>query len=91
MSYSFTVKAQTRKAAVKLVEEELANVVRAQPVHENDVDAAQQTVVTLLDIVEDPEEGKVLRVQVTGSLSSNEDGTFTSSNLSVSVQTVAAE
>ncbi len=90
MSYSFTVKASTRKEAKDLVGEKLAEVVKGQQVHENDVHAAQDAVGALLDVVNEPEEDYVLRVSVNGSLNWREEGQFIGANLNVTVQTVLA-
>ena len=91
MSYSFTVKSPNRKQAKNDVSAELQKVVVAQPVHENDINVAEDAAGALLDVVEEPSDGNVLQVSVSGSLSWSADDVFTGANLNISVATVKAE
>lgn len=95
MSYSIVAIAASKVAVLAIVGEKLSAVVEQQPVHAKDIDAAKQAAEAFVSFVEEPGEGKQLRVIVSGYLSwqyispDNEPANFTGANVNVSVQTEA--
>lgn len=53
MSYSFSVRAADKESAKKAVADQLAEVVRQQPVHARDVELAQSNVDRAVDTLKD--------------------------------------
>ncbi len=92
MSYSFAVRAATKDEAVKKVEEQLAQVVTSQPVHEADRQAAQDAANAFIGQLSEPTEGNEIAVYVSGSLGWQGDmaeKNFTSANVSVNASVLA--
>lgn len=86
MSYSISATAATKDEVGKKVEEQLAQVVTSQPVHEFDRQTAQDAAEAVIEHLVAPGEGQEVTVYVSGSLGWNGDpaaNSFTSANLSV--------
>jgi hypothetical protein len=85
MSYSFTVKTDSKEDAIKKVAEEFDNVVAGQPTHAADREAAVNAAKALVGVILDPKEGEEVHVHVNGSLSWHHDATdrFTAASVSV--------
>lgn len=87
MSYSFSITAGSKDEAGKKVEEQLAQVVASQPIHEADRQAAQDTAEGMINCLADPGDGKEISVYVSGSLGWSgvypDSHAVTSSNVSV--------
>lgn len=86
MSYSFSVTAATKDEAGKKVEEQLAQVVAGQPVHDFDRQTAQDAAEAIIEHLASPGEGQEVCVYVSGSLGWNSEpaaNNFTSANVSV--------
>ncbi len=88
MSYSFSIKADSKDEAAKLVEAELAKVVEQQPVHAADYQAAQEVAEGFIAILADPGESEQISVSVYGSLSWRTEGVLTGANVNVSASIV---
>lgn len=88
MSYSFSTTAATKDEAGKKVEEQLAQVVQSQPVHEADRQAAQDAAEGMINCLAEPGEGQEIIVYVSGSLgwSGSYPDSYTLTNSNVSVQ-----
>lgn len=89
MSYSFSIKAKTKSELIKAAEAELVKVVREQPIHERDVPVAVKALKDVIDLVDEPVEGKALSVNISGSLYSI-DGSPKGATLSIHVNPVQA-
>lgn len=88
MSYSFTVKADTKDEAGVKVEAEFGKVVASQPIHDRDRQAAQDAAETFIDILKEPSENECVQVHVSGVLSWADVNTFTGANVNVSASIV---
>jgi hypothetical protein len=84
MSYSFSIKADTKDDAGVKVEAELGKVVANQPSHAADRQAAQDAAEAFIDVVRDPAEGECIGVTMSGSLSWQADNVFTGASVNVS-------
>lgn len=73
MSYSFSVKAETKEAAIAAVADELDKVVSSQPVHEADRAQALAAADAFIALIRDDDTQDIL-VNVNGSVWSVEDG-----------------
>jgi hypothetical protein len=83
MSYSFTIKADTKDEAGVKVEAKLGEVVNAQPAHEADRQAAQNAAEAFIEVLREPNADECVNVSVSGSLSWSEEKVFTGANVSV--------
>lgn len=68
MSFSFSVKAAKKAELIDAVDEQLRNVVAAQPVHAKDQDALAAMVAQYVALADEPAEGAQLNVNVAGSI-----------------------
>lgn len=96
MSYSFTVKADTKQAAKDAVAEAFDKVVANQPIHARDKDAALANASAVIDLLTDPApEGSAINVSCNGYVSwrevLREDGSnpLTTASISASASYVA--
>lgn len=91
MSYSFRKFAPNRQELMDKVNQELNNVVMAQPVHARDCAQAAAAAEAFLAIVPDPAEGQVFCIDMHGSVSykydseKNEIGETAGASVGVSV------
>lgn len=85
MSYSFRITASSKDEAGVMVEAELGNVVNAQPSHAADRQAAQDAAEAFIDVLREPGEGECVGVSMSGSLSWQTEGVFTSASVNVNV------
>jgi len=69
MSYSFSVRAASKAAAVEKVAEELAKVVQSQPVHAADRQQAEAAAGSMLAVFPEPTDEQDITVSVSGWLS----------------------
>lgn len=85
MSFWFQVKGKTKSAALAEVEVKMAEVVKNQPVHSRDSAQVLEVSKLYLGLIDDPEEGEEVTMNVSGSLGwrGNEEK-FTSANVGVS-------
>lgn len=87
MSYSFTVRAVTRKSAKGQVALALEKVVQQQPVHAVDFAHAQAVASTFIDLLPEVADKQELVVVVSGSVSwsgAEQSPTLSSANVGVS-------
>ena len=91
MSYSFSVRADSKSDASAKVGAYLARVVEGQPSHAADINAAQNVADSLLAVLVDPAEGEEVYVSMSGSLSWREEGQFCGANVSVSTSVAKKE
>lgn len=68
MSYSFSVKGRDKLKVKRQIADEFENVVKGQPTHNADRDAAVACAQSFVDLLVDPEDGKHIHVSVNGSL-----------------------
>lgn len=90
MSYSFGVKAASKAEALAKAEEEFKNVVRGQPVHAHDEDAARKAREQACELVPEAPEGQDFAISCSGSISWR--GTYPNSHqvVGVSINVYAA-
>jgi hypothetical protein len=87
MSYSFTVKADTKAEAKEKIAKEFDNVVSQQPIHAADQSAAVAAGAAFVDVLPDPSDVQQINVHVYGSVGwhdAAEAKNITSANVSVS-------
>lgn len=90
MSYSFTVKAETKADAKAEVERQFDLVVAGQPIHKADREAVLAAIAGFVDIIGEPNLADEISIGVSGSLSwngpmENEDYTGTSVHISARI------
>jgi hypothetical protein len=93
MSYSFSVRAATKAEALIKIENELGNVVTAQPIHAADREQAYAAAEAFLEIVPD-DDSKDFQVSVHGSVGWTGEGdaqVITAAGVGVSVHLVPKE
>lgn len=83
MSYSFSFSAGTKGTACVKVADELAAVVKGQPSHEADREAAQNTAEAFIGVLREPGDDERINVSMSGSLSWSEPNVFSGANISV--------
>lgn len=84
MSYSFSVRAATRDAAIAEVASALAKVVEDQPIHEADRPHAFLAATNQISLLDAPATGQEISVSVSGSVCKWKEGAgFT--NVSISI------
>lgn len=88
MSYSFSVTADTKEDATRLIREKFDEVVVTQPTHAADKEAAVVAAQTLVRLLADPHEGDEIVVSMNGYLSwkSEVPDEFLQASLTVSTQ-----
>jgi hypothetical protein len=69
MSYSFSVTAANKAEAKQKIADSFDNVVKSQPSHAADRDAAVSAGSAIVDILRDPADGQEIHVSMYGSLS----------------------
>lgn len=69
MSYSFSVRATSKTAALALAVEKFKGVIASQPVHELDESAAQKAREEACTLLSEPTEGNDFYISCSGSLS----------------------
>jgi hypothetical protein len=84
MSYSFVIKADTKREAADKVYSELGQVVVGQSAHSADKKAAHDAAEAFIGVLRDPKEGEYVGVSVSGSLSWQEADVFTGASVNVS-------
>ena len=84
MSYSLSIKADSKDEAGVKVEAELAKVVANHPSHAADRQAAQDAAEAFIDVLRDPTEGEQIGVSMSGSLSWQTENAFTGASVNVS-------
>lgn len=84
MSYSFSIKADTKGGADAKVGIELEKIVAAQPAHIADRQAAADAARAFIDVLKDPGEDECVQVCMSGSLSWQDEGTFKGASVNVS-------
>jgi nickel-dependent lactate racemase len=89
MSYSFRTRGTNKADAIQKVKEELAAVVKAQPIHSYDEQLARAAARSFIDSLV-VETGQDIEVRLAGSISRNEAGTQQAS-LNLTVANVARE
>lgn len=89
MSYSFSVRADSKAEACSKIEAELANIVNAQPSHVADKQAAQDAAAAFVAVLRDPAEGEQISVTMYGSLSWRQTDAYEDASISVSASVVA--
>jgi hypothetical protein len=87
MSYSFTVAADTKDEAIRRIREKFDAIVKAQPSHASDREAAVVAAQTLVRLLAEPAEDDEVYVIMNGSLSWNADAPneFLNAGLGVNV------
>lgn len=73
MSFGFKVRATTKERAKALVADELASVVKAQPIHAADAPHAQAAADAFIDVLRDDADREI-EVQVSGSVWGDDTG-----------------
>lgn len=84
MSYSFTVTASTKTEAQEKLAAEFAGVVKNQPDHAADHDAALAVAATFVNILYEPTKDQYIAVSVHGSLLWHETTKFSGVQIGVS-------
>lgn len=87
MSYSFSVTAATKAAAIAAANAKLAEVVQRQPIHAHDMGNVAKIVDIVAGMVETRKKGERVYVSVSGSLGQRGDGpaeSFNSASVNVS-------
>lgn len=93
MSYSFTIRADTKEAALKAVSDQLDQIVTAQPIHAADRQQAYACTEAFIEIVP-PADGFEYNVSVHGSVgwkqeAADSPNVITSASVGVTVHLVA--
>lgn len=68
MSYGFVERAPTMGAVLSAASTAMATVVAAQPIHAKDSDVAMSAAESLVELIGDAPEGKVINLSVSGSI-----------------------
>jgi hypothetical protein len=95
MSYSFSVRAPTKKEAEEKVSSELVKVIEAQPIHKRDADQATNAAFSMIALLRE-DDTRDISVSVSGSLgwegdSASPDCKITSANVNVQAYLVAKQ
>ncbi len=90
MSFSFNVKAASRKEAYGMVEAELHKVCDLQPVHEKDAPSIAAMVREYLEIADEPAEGAQINMNVAGSIWFGHEGKLGGVTASFQLSYIAA-
>lgn len=85
MSYSFSIAAASKTEAKQKIADSFDGVVTSQPVHRADRDAAVMCGQTFVDMLADPDDGKEILVNMSGSMGwrDMEQKQFTSAGVNV--------
>jgi len=84
MSYSFSIAADDKDGATTKVNAELGKVVVSQPYHAADKQAAADAAAAFIGVLRDPADSEAVSVSMSGSLSWQEEGSFTGASVNIS-------
>lgn len=82
MSYSFSVKADTKDDAIHMVADQLDQIVTSQPIHAADRHQALDAAHAFIAVLQ-PTDTECINVSMSGSLSWRDADTFTGASLNI--------
>ena|ERR1700729_1758305 len=85
MSYSFSIRVDSKDEAGIAVDDQLDEIVASQPIHNQDRQETQDAVEAFIELLRDPEENEEITITVSGSVVAGADKEITSASVNISV------